>query len=183
MYAGKKIHLIAAMDERRVIGRVIGGKYELPWNSISEDMMHFRETTTPYPAIMGRVTWETIPEKFRPLKDRQNIILSKDPNFHSPQIGVIVANNLETAIAAANKSPVFIIGGGKIYAEAMKYADTMDLTIIHRIFWGNILFPEYTTSEWRVASQKSISVRIEGASTNISFIRYIRIQTQTVAAS
>ena len=73
------LSLIAAVARNRVIGK----DNQLLWH-LPGDMRHFRETTRGKPVIMGRKTWESLPEKFRPLPGRQNIVVSRNPAYAAP---------------------------------------------------------------------------------------------------
>jgi dihydrofolate reductase len=100
------IGMIWAQTENGVIGRDGG----IPWH-VPEDMAHFRATTTGHPVIMGRRTWESFPEKFRPLPDRTNIVLSRSG---TDLPGAVVVDSLDAALEAAQAGPgaeeIWIIG-------------------------------------------------------------------------
>lgn len=124
-----RVNMILASSEDGVIG-VDGG---LPWNQPA-DMAHFRATTMGHPVITGRVNYESIPEKYRPLKGRTNIVVTRNVGYSAP--GAIVATSLEDAIAAAKATGAtecFIIGGGQIYKEAMDkgLVDRAIITVVH----------------------------------------------------
>src|SRR3989344_8947384 len=95
-----EIILIAAVSSNNVIG--IDGK--IPWR-IKEDMDHFKELTTSHPVIMGRVTYESIPKKFRPLPGRHNFVLTRDTSFQ--ESGVHVARSLDDALDILQERSVF----------------------------------------------------------------------------
>lgn len=136
------LSLIAAMDRRRVIGR----DNALPWR-LPEDLRYFRRVTTGHPVIMGRRNYESIG---RPLPQRVNIVLSRDPAFRAP--GCIVAGSLAAALDAAGDDPeIFVIGGADLYAQALPRADRLYLTLIDAEFDGDVRFPEFDPREWRVA--------------------------------
>ena len=100
-----KITLIAAISENNVIG--VEGK--VPWH-IPEDMKRFRELTLEHPAIMGRKTYESIPDRFRPLPKRKNIVMSKSLN---PKEGIYIARNVDEALVLAEEKDSYVIGGLK----------------------------------------------------------------------
>ncbi|MFT4232235.1 MAG: dihydrofolate reductase [Leucobacter sp.] len=113
-------------DGRGAIGR--GG--EMPWH-LPEDLAHFRRVTTGAPVIMGRRTWESLPERFRPLPGRDNVVVTRDPAFDAP--GATVAHSLEEALAAVRDRGaelVWIMGGGQLYRAAMPLADELVVTRI-----------------------------------------------------
>ncbi|MAF99002.1 MAG: hypothetical protein CMH61_00160 [Nanoarchaeota archaeon] len=140
--------LIAAVAENGAIGR----DEIIPWRQTKKDrvkykadMDRFVELTVPHPVIMGRKTYESIPEKYRPLPGRRNIVLTRDPNFFEE--GITVVRSLEEALEIAQHTIPggnigFVIGGQEIYELAMPLADRIELTQIHREYEGNKFFPE-----------------------------------------
>lgn len=141
--------LIVAADANRGIGRA--GR--LPWH-LPEDLRFFKETTLGggglNAVIMGRNTWESIPEKFRPLAGRLNIVLTRHPEkLRIKDEGVEVAVSLEDALARASRKRVariFVIGGAEVYAEAIARPQCRDifLTRIDAVFACDAFFPDYT---------------------------------------
>ncbi len=134
----KKISLIAAMGQNRVIGN----NNKLPWH-LPADLQFFKNTTTGKSIVMGRRTWDSIG---RPLPGRKNIVITRNNNF-APK-GVTVANSLENAIAAADSEEVMIIGGATIYEQSMPLADHLYITRINHYFEGNVFFPEIDPIHW-----------------------------------
>jgi dihydrofolate reductase len=119
----KTLEIVVAMDADRGIGR--GGS--LPWH-IPADLKRFKAVTTAAPlgqhnaVIMGRKTWESLPDKFRPLPGRQNIVLSLQPSYPVPE-GVWLAASLSLALTRAQSDPqiasIFVIGGADVIRQAM----------------------------------------------------------------
>lgn len=114
------ITAIVAYNKDFVIGDKNNG---IPWR-IKEDMKFFKDTTTGHPCVMGRKTWDSIPERFRPLPGRFNIVVSKGhKHFKFPDVGrdmVAAVCDVETALSLARQSPggdveVFVTGGSTIY--------------------------------------------------------------------
>lgn len=138
-----RISIIAAMSEQ---GRVIGRANDLPWSKpLPPDMRRFKELTKGHPVIMGRRTWESIPERFRPLPGRDNFVLSTMPRAKFPQAWL--AHTLDQAIELAEESAageIFVIGGGKVYAEALPKADRLYLTLVDEEPEGDAFFPDYS---------------------------------------
>lgn len=133
--------LIAAFGARtRAIGRAGGLLWSLP-----TDMRRFKELTTGHPVVMGRKTWESLPERFRPLPGRPNFVVTRDQSYKAP--GAIVAYSLESALAQARAVPdndeVFVIGGGQLYAEALALAERLYLTLVDDDAEGDVFFPDY----------------------------------------
>ena len=143
------ISIIAALSKNRVIGI----NNDLPWH-LPDDMKFFMKTTMNHVVVMGRKNYESIPAKFRPLPHRTNVILSMNSEFLAE--GCIIMSSLAQGIAFAEKQgekEVFIIGGGQVYQEAIKLADSMYLTEINtEIENGEVFFPEFD-EEWRESSR------------------------------
>jgi dihydrofolate reductase len=120
--------LVAAMGRDRAIGRDVDGVGTLPWH-LPEDMKHFRELTAGKPVIMGRKTWESLPERFRPLPGRLNIVVTRQSGYAAP--GAVVVHSVEAALAACNAAPeACVIGGAELYRQAIAHADALELTEI-----------------------------------------------------
>jgi dihydrofolate reductase len=112
---------IAAVDRKGAIGK--GGK--LPWH-YSADMKFLRETTTGHAVVMGRKTWLTIG---KPLKNRLNIVLSRDANIE-PQDSLIVLSDIESVISFNNSlsTDLFVIGGAQIYDAFLPHIEKWIIT-------------------------------------------------------
>jgi len=136
--------IIAAIAENKAIGK----NGDLPWH-IPEDMKHFKNTTTGHPVIMGRKTYQSFPENVKPLPNRTNIVLTRS-NFEPEDESVKKANSLEKAYRQAEKldEKAFIIGGASVYRQAIKDADKMILTEVHKEVDGDTFFPEWDKNQW-----------------------------------
>jgi dihydrofolate reductase len=112
---------IAAVDRKGAIGK--GGK--LPWH-YSADMQFFRETTTGHAVVMGRKTWLTIG---KPLKNRLNIVLSRDSNIE-PQESLLVFSDIESVLSFSNSltTDLFVIGGAQIYEAFVPHIEKWIIT-------------------------------------------------------
>jgi dihydrofolate reductase len=144
------ISLIVAVAENGVIG----GNNMLVWH-LPADMKFFKDTTMGHCVISGRKNYESIPEKFRPLPNRTNIVITRQENYHAP--GAIVVNSLEKALEEAKKTgddEIFIIGGAEIFKQSMRYADRIYLTRIHHSFEGDVFFSEPDPQIWKETSRK-----------------------------
>jgi len=170
------IVLIAAVSRNNVIG--VEGK--IPWR-IKEDMDHFRNLTTPHPVIMGRVTYQSIPPKFRPLPNRQNVVLTRDISFR--EAGIYVTRSLEDALDVleersawkdgVNYSKIFICGGQQVYEAAMEYATSLEITHVHEtVPVGKDMryFPDIDLTQW--AEQKREDRPVQGDKPAYSFVTY-----------
>ncbi len=143
--AGRTIvSLVAAMAENRVIGK--GGK--LPWR-LPDDQKFFRQLTLDHTVIMGRKTFEEIG---RPLANRRNVVISRNPAFR-PR-GVTVVPSLDEALAlGATEREVFVVGGAEIYRLALPRADRLYLTVVHAEVEGDTWFPPFDQNGWVLESE------------------------------
>ena len=141
------ISLIVATAKNRVIGK----NNQLIWH-LPKDMRFFMDTTIHHPVIMGRKNFESIPEKYRPLKNRDNIIITRNRNYTAE--GCAIVHSIEESIEYVNKNlktnEVFIIGGGEIYKKCleMNVVDRMYITHIETAFDGDTFFPEINGKNW-----------------------------------
>jgi len=155
--------LIAAVAENNVIG-IYG---EVPWK-IHEDMKHFNELTISHPIIMGRKTYDSIPEKFRPLSCRKNIVVSEKTKQRNYPEEVIVCDSIPKAIkeAAYFDKDCYVIGGGQIYWQTMGLANKLEITEVHKRVEGDSFFPFIDSSFWSVSQRNDFE--------EYSFVRYKR---------
>lgn len=157
--------IIAAMDENNTIGK----DGDIPWH-FPEDLKHFKKATTGYPVVMGSETYKSLPDDYRPLSNRKNIVLTRsgvdlDEDF-------IEAENLEDAWKLAEetgKDKVFIAGGSTVYRQTLDQAEKMMITRIHSEYDGDTYFPEWDHDKW-------IETRRDERS-ELSFITYERKNT------
>jgi dihydrofolate reductase len=139
------VSIVVAHSANGVIGRDGG----LPWH-LPTDMKHFRELTTGQAVVMGRKTFESLPDAFRPLPNRRNVVLSSDPSYTAE--GAEVFPDLEAALDSC-AGHCFVIGGGVTYEQALPLAERVYATRIEATVDGDTLFPELAASEWRCAEQ------------------------------
>lgn len=150
------ISLIAVVARNRAIGR----NQQLLWH-LPEDMRHFRETTAGRPVIMGRKTWESLPPAFRPLPNRHNIVVSRNPAYHPS--GATAAASIEEAIRlAGDAGEVFVIGGEELYRQALPLARRLYLTEVAEDAAGDRFFPEIRPAEWREVRRRACNPRSAG---------------------
>lgn len=127
--------LVAAVARNGVIGR----DGVMPWH-LPEDLAHFRRTTQGLPVLMGRRTWESLPERFRPLPGRRNIVVTRQAGWAAP--GAEVAASVEAALALVADAPrACVIGGGELYAALLPRVDELVLTEIDAAFDGDTRLP------------------------------------------
>ncbi len=145
-----KIVLVAAIGENDVIGR----EGQLPWR-LKSDLQHFRKVTLNRPVIMGRKTFESIG---KPLKDRTNIVLSRDLSRAAP--GAILATSLDAALGYARGDAetrgvdeIMVIGGSDVFEASIPLADRLEITHVHAAPDGDVLFPPIDPALWREVSR------------------------------
>lgn len=133
-----QVTLIAAMTPGN---HVIGMDDKIPWR-LPADLKRFKQLTMGKPVVMGRKTWESIPEKFRPLPGRDNIVVTRNKEYQTPD-GVIVANTIKEAMHVASQGhpEVMVIGGAAIYEACMPWATTIHATFVNGKYDGNVFFP------------------------------------------
>jgi dihydrofolate reductase len=137
------VSIIVAATEQWVIGK----NSTLPWH-IPEDFKWFRKHTRGRPVIMGRKTYESIG---RLLPDRENVILTHKNDYQVD--GAKIFHSLEHAIhyyRVRNEPEIFIIGGSRVFREALPLANRIYLTVIEKAFEGNVFFPGFSREEYRI---------------------------------
>jgi dihydrofolate reductase len=138
-----RIALIAAASTNNVIGK----DNDLPWH-LPDDFRHFKRTTKGHHVIMGRRTWESQGQK--PLPHRVNLVVSSRRDY--PIEGATLVHSLDEALTiarAAGDDEAFVIGGTRLYAEALGVADRVYLTRVHTQVEGDAHFPAYDPQQWR----------------------------------
>lgn len=105
---------------------VIGMDGTIPWR-VQEDSAHFRTVTGVADLVMGRRTWDSLPDRFRPLPGRRNIVVTRQQGWHAD--GAIVANSVEAALAVAGRD-MWIIGGSGLYTATIDKADVLEVSEI-----------------------------------------------------
>lgn len=143
-----KISLIVAMDQDRGIGK----NNDLMWH-LPSDMRFFKETTLGQIVVMGRKNYESIPEKYRPLPKRENVVLTRNESYVADDCNVF--HSLEECLKhykSEEERTVFIIGGGEIYRQAlgMKIIDEMYISHINHSYGADTFFPSFDLKDWKV---------------------------------
>jgi len=161
------IAIVAAVARNGVIGQ----ENRLPWH-LPEDLRHFKALTTGHVVVMGRKTWESLPVRFRPLPERVNVVVSRNPAYSAP--GAIMAASLEDALKVGAGGTAFVIGGAELYAHALPLAQRLELTEIAADFPGDATFPAVDRRQWRETARQA------GRSTmglDYAFVSYERVVT------
>ena len=144
-----KIAIIVAMDKDRGIGKNNSLMWHLP-----ADMNFFKETTLGQIVVMGRKNYESIPVKFRPLPNRENVILTRNKNFKAH--GCVVMHSMQECMLAYKGDrtgrTMHIIGGGEIYKIALEadLVDEMYITYVDQSYGADTFFPEFDHDDWTV---------------------------------
>lgn len=197
--------IIAAISSNGVIGNNETDekgleKYTMPWPWIKGDMLHFMELTKGHNVITGRKTAESI--KRFPLKGRRNIVLSRNkrPFYRGVHEGVKIINSLEEAsridsqydlgfndkvvyrvgsiddaLKFCSGKETYISGGSEIYKQFLPLSGRMEITWIHDVFEGNVLFPNVNWENWSEIKRKFHTD--EKTEINYSFTTYTRRRT------
>ena len=162
-----KIAIVVAYDKNRGIGTA----GDLPWGrSLPADLAHFKELTTGGAVVMGRKTYESIGG--RPLPNRKNIVLSA-----GEVAGAIGAKNFAQALQFASEEPnqdIFVIGGERVFAEALPEVDTIYATEVDYSFSGaDVFFPQINVNQWEEISRTSQKAN-EQNKYSFDFVEYRR---------
>tara|TARA_B110000037_G_scaffold60719_1_gene74408 strand:- start:3094 stop:3603 length:510 start_codon:yes stop_codon:yes gene_type:complete len=141
------ISIIVAISKNQVIGK----NNQLIWN-LPKDMKYFMDTTMNTTVIMGRKNYESIPKKYRPLKNRNNVIITRNKSYKAE--GCLVVNSIEESLESlrnVENKEVFVIGGGEIYKKFLEKGliDRMYITHIDEQFDGDTFFPEINYDSWQ----------------------------------
>ncbi len=155
--------LIAAISKNNCIGK--DGK--LPW-SLPEDMKHFKDITSGKTVLMGRKTWESLPERFRPLPNRHNIVITRQVGYVVPE-GVDRYTSVTDALADHAADDLVVIGGAEIYVQTIGQADVLEITSVDQIVEGDAFFPTIEPTQWQEVSRQDHP--------GFSFIRYVKHTT------
>lgn len=141
----------------QTLNGVIGKDNDMPWH-LPEDLAHFKRVTMGHPVIMGRKSWDALPEKWRPLPGRRNIVLTRNASWHAD--GAIAAPSLEAALAAVDvldsgdvlgddadtagidTAEVWIIGGEKVFVDAVSVATLALVTELDLEVEGDAFAPK-----------------------------------------
>ncbi|MGH8551474.1 MAG: dihydrofolate reductase [Methylococcales bacterium] len=163
-----KISIIAAVSSNYVIGF----RNHLPWH-LPEDLRNFKRLTMGKPILMGRRTFESLG---RVLPGRVNIVVTRNPNYRPP--GCRVFSNIADALQTFADCPeMVVIGGASFYEQMLPFADTLYLTVIDHIFYGDAHFPWFDTTGWIELSRQTYKQETEPY-LNFSFLVYRKINIE-----
>ena len=148
---------------------VIGDGGAIPWH-VPEDLAHFREVTDGGTVVMGRATWESLPERFRPLPGRRNVVVSRDAAYDAP--GATVLEDLDAALRSA--ADVWVIGGGAVYAATLARADRLEVTVVDLDVAGDTLAPTVGDAWRRVSGGPDAPWLVSRTGTRYRFDTWVR---------
>jgi dihydrofolate reductase len=155
------ITLIAAVADNGCIGKNGG----LPWY-LPEDLKRFKRLTVGKVVVMGRKTWESLPEKVRPLPERTNVVITRQTEYELPG-GVERFDSLEAALTAHKNDEVVIMGGAEVYRQAFPSATNLELTRVHQTIEGDVFFPTMDEAAWKETAREDFD--------GYSFVSYQRV--------
>lgn len=137
------LSIIAAVNESYIIGK----DNKLPWH-IPDDLKRFKKLTTGKTIVMGRKTFESLPGV---LPNRKHIIITENMNYTYDNDNVEIVHNIKDILKYKDcKDEIFIIGGGKIYAEFLPYCEKLYLTKVHSNQIGDTYFPKFDINNYKV---------------------------------
>lgn len=167
-----EIIVIVAVAQNNVIGK----DNDIPWR-IKEDFQYFKDKTMGFPCVMGDKTYDSLPENYRPLPGRENIVCTFEKDY-KPE-GTTIFHDFYEAIKYCKSKGVekaFITGGSTIYKLGLQVADTFQLTRIYKDYEGDVFFPEVDFSEWELVKKEDRESvdNNNGESVKFSFLTYKR---------
>ena len=159
-----ELTIIAAASTNNVIGL----DNKLIWN-IPKDLKRFKELTQGHNVIMGRKTFESLPN---PLPNRVNIVVTRNTEYKYE--GVIICKSINEALDHCKEdSQTFILGGGEIYSQTINIVDKIELTRIFKDYKGDACFPEIPIEKFKLVNEETHE--LEGAENiKYSFLTYIK---------
>lgn len=128
---------------------VIGAGGVMPWH-LPEDLAHFKAITLGSPIVMGRKTWDSLPERFRPLPGRENVVVTRDPAWSAD--GAVRAGSVDEALAiagAAEPEWIWVIGGAQVFSEVIDRAHRLEVTELDLAMPGDTMAPSIDLT-WRL---------------------------------
>ena len=154
----------------QTVNGVIGADGVMPWH-LPEDLAHFRTVTLGSAVIMGRRTWDSLPERYRPLPGRRNVVITRQQGWAAA--GASVAHTLEDALALT-EGDLWVIGGAEIYGLALPYADVLEVTEIDAEIDGDTFAPPISAAWTRVTTDPPSGWLSSSTALPYRFTRYER---------
>ena len=145
--------LIAAMSRNRVIGR----GDDIPWVAKGEQAL-FKKITSGGTVVMGRKTFDSIG---RPLPKRHNIIITRQPRGNADQLDFCGTVEVALELASTIARPIFVIGGGEIYARTINHASALHLTTIDIDVEGDVYFPTFDEAAFNLVDTQHFETNLK----------------------
>ncbi len=164
-YEDKELTLIAAVSENNGLGL----NNKLLWN-LREDLIRFKKLTLGHSIIMGRKTFESLPNA---LPERKNIILTRNKKFKAQNAFITHSVNEAISLTDDDKQP-FIIGGGEIYSLFIDISKKIELTLIHRKYKADTFFPIIDSNKWGKIYEKYNPSKVK-ETFSYSFVTYKKL--------
>jgi dihydrofolate reductase len=149
--------------------RVIGSDNDIPWH-LPEDLAHFKRVTMGSAVVMGRRTWDSLPERNRPLPGRRNIVVTRQPDWYA--YGAEPAPSVPAALALVLPEPVAVIGGAQIFDAALPAATELVVTEVDLDVSGDTFGPTIG-ADWTIAEDGEWQ-RSKAGGTAFRIRRYVR---------
>lgn len=150
---------------------VIGFEGDMPWH-LPEDLARFQSLTRGHAVIMGRRTWESLPDRFRPLPGRVNIVVTSLPSLEGASVARSLADALHTAAELAPDATAWVIGGARLFEAAARVADVLEITEIDAVFSGDTYAPEVPAAAWEATDASPWATSASGLA--YRFVTYAR---------
>jgi len=141
-----RLNIILALSKNSVIGNNNG----LPWKFIPADMNRFKKLTIGSTVLMGRKTWDSLPNRFKPLPKRTNLVLSRNDLLHMGD-GVHVVSNSDSICRFGDielRPDLFVIGGSELFNIFGEHADNVYITMINKDYDGDTFINAKILSIW-----------------------------------
>lgn len=160
------ITMIAAAAENNALGK----NNDLLWH-LPDDFKRFKALTTGHSIIMGRKTFESFP---KPLPNRKHIVITRNKDYKIAFENCVVVNSIEKALQLTKSEPLaYIIGGGEIYKQGLKFTNKIELTRIHTHLEADTFFPEIHPEEWKILSEE-YHPKDEKHKYNFTYLTYVK---------
>lgn len=147
------LKLIAAIGKNRELGK----NNDLPLWRLSTDQKRFRELTTGCTVVMGRKTFLSFPEKYQPLPNRRNIILTRDENFKIDGAESFASLDGFLEDPRVSSETAWVIGGGDIYRQFINQVNELHITHVDGEFMADTFFPEIDMAIWKKVSEEFVA--------------------------
>lgn len=146
-----KLKLIAAVGKNNELGK----NNSLPLWNLKTDFKRLKELTMGHTIVMGKNTFYSLPEKFRPMPGRRNVILSKDKNLEIQYVQIFhsIPKLME---GLKDEKEIWIFGGANIYQQFIDLVDELHITHVDGDFDADVFFPKINPEIWKIVSEKKV---------------------------